>query len=144
MGYMDEQQNEESQLYTKYANKRKQKMDKMKATHANQLKKSEAESKECMESHSEKIRARVTNFDCSRFLFGHLGILTPGHVLGVKDSLFSDVSSDDIHLHSNAKTEKKYKKLHQKTMSKTNLSPKASKTSISKSTLDTKQQHRGK
>jgi len=145
--YMDEQQKEESNLYTKYASKRKQKMDKMKTVHDAKLKKAEEESKECMESHSEKIRESVTVFDCSRFLFGHLGILTPGHVLGVKDSLFSDVSSDDIHpqpkYHQNDKiNSKKYKKLHQKTMSKTNISPKASKTS--KSTLDAKPQNRGK
>eukprot|EP01083_Nonionella_stella_P233600 822868_1 len=54
-----------------------------------------------------KIREAVTGFDCSRFLLGHFGILTPGHVLGVKDSFFSDVTSDDI---KNTNISSKHKK----------------------------------
>eukprot|EP01084_Bolivina_argentea_P024323 45340_1 len=92
--YMDDQKKEEADLYREYEEVRRAKIGRMKKL---QSAMAEEQENKCAGALSDrKIREAVTGFDCSRFLLGHFGILTPGPVLGLKDSLFSDVSSDDI------------------------------------------------
>lgn len=90
---MEMQQREEMELYRHYEKQREIQLQRFKTMDGG-----------ARDRNEHKIREAVTGFDCSRFLLGHLGILTPGHVLGVKDSLFSDVTSDDVDLSKNGGT----------------------------------------
>ena len=96
--YMDEQKKEEMDLYKQYEKLRQHQMKKLKKLQTELAKEEETKEDGGIKHalNDMKIREAVTGFDCSRFLLSHFGILTPGHVLGVKDSLFSDVTSDDL------------------------------------------------
>ena len=118
--YMEEQRREEMELYRVYEKQREQQLQRLRklesisvvedadgdgnAETKEEGAKSTAVSTAASARNELKIREAVTGFDCSRFLLGHLGILTPGHVLGVKDSLFSDVTSDDVDMSKSGKS----------------------------------------